>query len=69
MTVSSSVMGKEIYWTNGARRLGTANKGDVTLYNIGVDYDFVPAFGLEIKAGRNFSRAFKTDEKKAILAQ
>ena len=67
MTVSSSVMGKEIYWTNGARRLGIANKGDVTLYNIGIDYDFVPAFGLEIKAGRNFSRAFKTDEKKAVL--
>jgi putative ABC transport system permease protein len=67
MTVSSSVMGREIYWTNGARRLGTASKGDVTLYNMGIDYDFVPAFGLEIKAGRNFSRAFKTDEKAVLL--
>ncbi len=67
MTVSSSVMGKEIYWTNGARRLGAANKGDVTLYNMGIDYDFVPSFGLEIKAGRNFSRAFKTDQKAVLL--
>ena len=67
MTVSSSVMGREIYWTNGARRLGAGNKGDVTLYNMGIDYDFVTAFGLEIKAGRNFSREFKTDEKKTVL--
>ena len=67
ITASSSVMGKEIYWTNGARRLGAANKGDVTLYNMAIDYDFIPAFGLEMKAGRNFSREFKTDEKKAVL--
>ncbi len=68
MTVSSSVMGREIYWTNGARRLGVANKGDVTLYNLGIDYDFIPVFGLEIKAGRNFLKDFKTDRnRKGVL--
>lgn len=67
ITVSSSVMGKEIYWTNGARRLGAANKGAVTLYNIGIDYDFIPVFGLELKAGRNFSKDFKTDKKGVLL--
>jgi putative ABC transport system permease protein len=67
VTVSSSVMGKEIYWTNGAHRLGVNDKGAVTLYNIGIDYDFMPTFGLQIKAGRNFSRDFKTDEKGVLL--
>lgn len=67
VTTSSSVMGKEIYWTNGARRLGTDTKGTVTLYNIGVDYDFIPSFGLELKAGRNFSKEYKTDEKMVLL--
>ena len=64
---STSVMGKEIYWTNGARRLGEANKGAVTLYNLGIDYDFIPSFGMEIETGRNFSRDFKTDEKAVLL--
>jgi putative ABC transport system permease protein len=67
VATSSSVMGKEIYWTNGSQRLGADNKGAVTLYNLGVDYDFIPSFGLEIKEGRNFSKEYKTDEKDILL--
>ncbi|WP_336517893.1 ABC transporter permease [Pollutibacter soli] len=67
VSASSGIMGKEIYWTNGAHRLGTANKGAMTLYNMGVDYDFIPSFGLELKAGRNFSKEFGTDEHAIIL--
>jgi len=67
VTVSSSVMGKEIYWTNGCQRIGTSDKGAVTLYNMGVDYDFIPAYGLSLKAGRNFSKEYKTDEKAVML--
>jgi putative ABC transport system permease protein len=67
VTTSSSVMGKEIYWTNGAKRLGTDSKGTVTLYNLGADYDFIPSFGLELKAGRNFSKDFPTDKKGVLL--
>jgi putative ABC transport system permease protein len=67
VTASTSVMGKEIYWTNDARRLGSANKGEVTLYNMAIDYDFISAFGLDIKAGRNFSKEFKTDKKAVLL--
>jgi putative ABC transport system permease protein len=67
VTASSSVMGKEIYWTNGSRRLGADNKGAVTLYNLGVDYNFIPLFGLEMKAGRNFSKEYKTDMKGILL--
>jgi hypothetical protein len=35
-------MGDEIYWTNGSKRPG-ADQSAVTLYNLGVDYDFIPA--------------------------
>ena len=63
---STSVMGKEIYWTNGSKKL-TAEAKNVTLYNIGVDYDFLPSFDLKLKAGRNFSKDFPTDEKGVLL--
>ncbi|MGC4035888.1 MAG: ABC transporter permease [Chitinophagaceae bacterium] len=64
---SSGMMGKEIYWTNGAHRLGVENKGAMTLYNMAIDYDFIPSFGLEIKSGRNFSKDFKTDPHAVML--
>jgi len=63
---STSVMGKEIYWTNGSKKL-TAEAKNVTLCNIGVDYDFLPSFDLQLKAGRNFSKDFPTDEKGVLL--
>lgn len=64
---STSVMGKEIYWTNSSKRLTADAKGSVTLYNIGIDYDFVPSFDLRIKAGRNFSKDFPTDSNGVML--
>jgi putative ABC transport system permease protein len=64
---STSVMGKEVYWTNSSKRLGTDAKGSVTLYNVGVDYDFIPSFGLRLKAGRNFSKDFRTDSAGVLL--
>jgi putative ABC transport system permease protein len=66
-STSTSIMGKEIYWTNGSRRLGADAKGAVTLYNIGVDYDFIPSFDLKLKAGRNFSKDFKSDSSGVLL--
>ena len=67
VTASSNVMGKEIYWTNGMTRLGAANETAVTLYIMGVDHDFMPAYQIRLVAGRNFSKDFKTDEKAALL--
>jgi putative ABC transport system permease protein len=66
VTASSSVMGNEVYWTNGARRLGTDTKSS-TLYIVGIDYDFIPSFQIELKAGRNFSKELTTDNKSALL--
>lgn len=63
---SSSVMGEEIYWTNGSKRPG-ADQSAVTLYNLGIDYDFIPAYNIKMVAGRNFSQQFGTDNKAVIL--
>ena len=67
ISASSSVMGQEIYWTTGITRVGADNKNAVTLYNLGVDYDFVPAYGLRLVAGRNFSKDFGTDKKTVLI--
>lgn len=67
MTASTNVLGKEIYWTSGIKRLGSQHEGAITLYHLGIDYDFIPAFEMKFAAGRNFSRDFSTDEKAAIL--
>jgi putative ABC transport system permease protein len=66
LTSSTSVFGDEIYWTNGSRRLAS-DQAVVTLYNLGVDYNFISNYGIKMAAGRNFSASYGTDKKAAIL--
>ena len=66
VTASSSVMGQEIYWTNSVRLFDDVEKTS-TMYIMGVDYDFLPAYGLRLAAGRNFSEQFRTDRKAVLL--
>ena len=68
ITSSTSVPGDEIYWTNSVRRLGS-DQSPVTLYHLGVDMDFIPSYGIQLAAGRNFSESFRTDKKSVILNQ
>ncbi|HKH62006.1 MAG TPA: ABC transporter permease [Flavitalea sp.] len=67
VSASTSVMGNEIYWTSGVTRLDKPNETAVTLYHLGIDHDFLPAYDLKLVAGRNFSQKLKTDEKAAII--
>lgn len=67
VTVSSSVPGKEIYWTSGIARIGPDHPGAVTLYHLGIDYDFIPSYDIQILKGRNFSKEFGTDRKMVLL--
>jgi len=67
VTASSSVMGKEIYWTSGIRRLNPPDHAAVTLYILGIDYDFIPGYEMKLAAGRNFSREFRTDTLAALI--
>lgn len=66
VAASSNIVGEEIYWTNGSRQL-TPNSKSVTLYNLGIDYDFIPSYNLRLVAGRNFSKDFTSDEKAVLL--
>ena len=66
ITASSSVMGNEIYWTSDVKRLMPNSKG-LTLYHLGIDYDFIPSFAIGMRAGRNFSQDFTTDKKSVLL--
>jgi putative ABC transport system permease protein len=67
VTASSNVMGHEIYWTSGIKRLDRPNETDVTVYYMGIDHDFVPAYELKMEAGRNFSPSFASDAKSVLL--
>ena len=66
VTGSSNVMGQEIYWTNSFRQLGDKTK-TYTMYILGIDYDFIQAYGLRLVAGRNFSQQFGTDKSAVLL--
>lgn len=69
VTSSTSVMGKEIYWTNGLKRLDQPNANAHTMYIMGIDYDFIPAYQMKMLNGRNFSKDFRTDNRSAILTE
>ena len=69
VTASSIVMGREIYWTSGTKRVDDQNATSVTLYYMGIDYDFIPSYEMKILAGRNFSKDFKTDDRSVLLNQ
>jgi putative ABC transport system permease protein len=69
VTASSNVMGREIYWANGTKRADDQNATSVTLYYMGIDYDFVPSYEMKLLAGRNFSKEFESDKNAVLLNQ
>lgn len=67
LTASSNVMGQEIYWTNTHKRVDAGSESGNTLYNLGIDYDFVPLFDMKLVAGRNFANDFGTERRNILL--
>src|SRR5579859_839588 len=68
MTASSNVMGEEILWSTDwwwMQNPGGTRK--VETFMLGVDEDFVPAYGILMVAGRNFTRDFPTDRRAVLL--
>lgn len=64
----TEVPGRQILWDAGAIRKAGEDPNKGKNYQIvGIDYDFVDLFDLEILAGRNFSKEFTADEKSLIL--
>ncbi len=64
---STNVPGDEIFWTNGAKRTEQPDTEFKTIYNVGIDYDYVTNYGIKVVQGRNFERTFATDSAAAIL--
>jgi putative ABC transport system permease protein len=57
VAASSNVMGKEIYWTNGTRRLDSQNETSVTLYYMGLIMILYPVRN-KITSGQKFFKGF-----------
>lgn len=68
ITLSSTVPGDEVYWTNGARWMRKPKEFNTTMYIMSMDYDFVSAYDMKMVAGRAFSEKFGEDQhRKNIL--
>jgi putative ABC transport system permease protein len=67
IAVSTSIMGKENFWSNEVARANASNAGPVNLDFLGIDYDFIPVYEMKMAAGRNFSKTFPSDSNAAIL--
>jgi len=66
VTVSSSIPGRQMSTNVAAREQGMVEDGQ-TFYWLSVDHDFIDAYGLDIKAGRSFSREMGSDDSLAFV--
>jgi putative ABC transport system permease protein len=66
MSASTNVPGDEIFWASGIRRMVGGPENTISGYTVGIDHDYVTAFGLKLAAGRNFDRDH-TNERKSII--
>jgi len=68
LTSSSNIPGDEIFWASGIKRIDEDDYRGV-IYIIGMDEDYIPAFDIELLAGRNFSPEFGTEDLAVIINQ
>ncbi len=66
LTASTNVPGDEIFWASGIRRMDEQQNRGV-MYIIGMDEDYIPAFDIELIAGRNFSPEYGTEDLAVII--
>jgi len=63
ITASTTIPGGKVRWNAGGIRLASEDDTKSNQYRvIGIDYDFVDAYDLSVKSGRNFSKEYSTDE-------
>ena len=68
LTASSNVMGEEILWSTDWYWMGNpAGAKKIENFMLGIDENFVPAYGIRMAAGRNFSREFPSDRRGVLL--
>jgi putative ABC transport system permease protein len=65
---SLDVPGSKVGWNAGGIRLVGSDPSKSNQYRIlGIDYDFIDAYGLKIIKGRNFSKQFGTDTSAVLF--
>ena len=68
VTVSTSIPGEPVGWNAGGIKLVGTDESTQKQYRvIGVDYDYMKAYGLKLVAGRIFSKDFGTDDDAVIF--
>ncbi len=68
MTASSSVPGRQPGWNAGGIKLTTQGETETKQYRIiGMDHDFIDAYGLELIAGRKFLKEFGAETSNVIF--
>ncbi|RYF73128.1 MAG: FtsX-like permease family protein, partial [Cytophagaceae bacterium] len=68
ITASTSIPGEPVGWNAGGIRLKGQDESKAKQYRvIGVDYDYMNAYGLKLVAGRNFAKSFGTDPSAVIF--
>ena len=68
VAAATTVPGQPVNWNAGGIKLVTQDEELGKQYRvIGVDYDYVPQFGLELIAGRAFSEEYSTDSEAVIF--
>lgn len=66
LSSSSNIPGDEIFWASGIKRVDEEEYRGV-IYVIGMDEDYLPAFEIELLAGRNFSPEYGTEDLAVII--
>lgn len=68
ITASSAVPGQKIGWNAGGIKIVGTDPSKENQYRIlGIDYDFIDAYGLTIIKGRNFSEQYGTDPQAVLF--
>ncbi len=66
--LATEVPGRQIYWDAGAiHKQGEDASAGKNYQIVGIDYDYINLFDLEIIYGRQFSREFTAEDKSLIL--
>lgn len=67
VTASSSVPGREIFWTAEYQRFHEAANSFKLCHVVAVDEDFIPGYQIKMLAGRNFVKEMILDDNAVII--
>ncbi|GAB3524999.1 ABC transporter permease [Emticicia fontis] len=67
VTASSSVPGREIFWTAEFQQFHEAANNFKLCHVVAIDEDFIPAYQMKLLAGRNFTKEMMLDDQAIII--